>query len=249
MRAIMLAAGIGSRLYGHDDRHPHKALLRFAGRSLLQRHIDILRAADVTELVLVVGYHAEEVLAEIDRLDAFDFVRPVYNPEFRRGSLLSLWKARAMLAGPADVLFMDADVLYHPSLIERLCSARHDSCFLYDRDFEPGDEPVKLCIRDGHAVEFRKQVGDIAYDHAGEWPGFLRLSPPVAARLVEAMRRYVEAGRLDEPMEEAVRDVLLGSPKGTFGCEDVTGLPWIEIDFPEDVARARDEILPRLDPG
>jgi choline kinase len=39
--------------------------------------------------------------------------------------------------------------------------------------------------------------------------------------------------------------VLLGAPK-SFGYEDVTGLPWIEIDFPEDVVRARDEILPNL---
>jgi choline kinase len=48
-----------------------------------------------------------------------------------------------------------------------------------------------------------------------------------------------------EPYEEAIRDVLLAEPR-QFGYEDVTGLPWIEIDFPEDVKRARDDILPRL---
>ena len=43
-----------------------------------------------------------------------------------------------------------------------------------------------------------------------------------------------------------IRDVLLTSPRGTFAFEDITGLPWIEIDFAADVARAETEILPRI---
>ncbi len=46
--------------------------------------------------------------------------------------------------------------------------------------------------------------------------------------------------------EEAIRDLLRAVPPGMFGIEDVTGLPWIEIDFPADVARAETEVLPRL---
>ena len=49
----------------------------------------------------------------------------------------------------------------------------------------------------------------------------------------------------ERPMEDAIAAVLRAvSPP--FGFEDVTGLPWIEIDFPEDVERAENEILPRL---
>ena len=40
--------------------------------------------------------------------------------------------------------------------------------------------------------------------------------------------------------------MLLAAPRGTFGFEDITGLPWIEIDFPEDLRRAREDIVPRL---
>jgi choline kinase len=45
--------------------------------------------------------------------------------------------------------------------------------------------------------------------------------------------------------EDPLRDVILEAPD-VFGFEDITGLPWIEIDFPEDVVRARTEVLPRL---
>jgi choline kinase len=56
----------------------------------------------------------------------------------------------------------------------------------------------------------------------------------------------VDEGRGEEWYEEAIRDLVVECPSGTFGFEDVTDLPWIEIDFPEDVERAREEILPQL---
>ena len=43
-----------------------------------------------------------------------------------------------------------------------------------------------------------------------------------------------------------MRDVLISKPTGTFGFEDITGIPWTEIDFPDDVVHARDVILPSM---
>jgi len=47
------------------------------------------------------------------------------------------------------------------------------------------------------------------------------------------------------PHEEAVRD-LLRERSQIFEVIDVTGSPWIEIDFPDDVARAARDVLPQL---
>ena len=247
MKAIMLAAGLGSRLFGNDDVHPHKALLKFGGKSLIERHVETLQALGVQDLTLVVGYRAEAIVAEIEAIGAKDYVRFIHNPDFRRGSNLSLWCAREVLACDGGALFMDADVLYHPDLIQRLLNAANPSSLLLDRDFEPGEEPVKLCIRDGRPVEFRKAIGAVQCDFMGEWPGFLCVTPE-SGRLVEAaLQRMIDQGRLDEPYEDAVRDVLLSAPEGTFGYEDVTGVPWIEIDFAADVERAERDILPRIE--
>ena len=45
---------------------------------------------------------------------------------------------------------------------------------------------------------------------------------------------------------ETIRDVLLTSPSGTFSFEDISGVPWIEIDFAVDIERANAEIMPRI---
>ena len=38
----------------------------------------------------------------------------------------------------------------------------------------------------------------------------------------------------------------MAEPPGTFEVEDITGLPWVEIDFPEDLDKATSEVFPRL---
>ena len=56
MKAIMLAAGVGSRLYGDDGNQPPKCLLEFGGKTLLNRHIDVLKSLGVDQLVMVVKF-------------------------------------------------------------------------------------------------------------------------------------------------------------------------------------------------
>ena len=245
MKAIMLAAGVGRRLYGDGGDQPPKALLEFGGKTLLQRHIEVLRPLGVEELTMVVGYRKEDVLAEAASVAGADFVSAIENPDFLGGPIVSLWCARHVLRSGEAILFMDADVLYHPSLLERLMRSRHQNCFLLDRDIELGEDPVRLCIRDGNPVDFGKVVeGD--FDLVGEWPGFLRLSPRIAARVADATETYIGRGESGVIYEEAMRDVLRDEPPGTFGYEDITGIPWIEIDFPSDLLRAEKQILPRI---
>jgi choline kinase len=247
MKALMLAAGMGTRLSGFDDSASPKSLLRFGGKSLLERHVGILRELGVEELVIVVGYHAEEIEDEIAAIGAGDFVRFLHNPRYREGSVVSMWTARELLREGGPVLFMDADVLYDKAIIQRMLATTQETCLPYDRDFEEGDEPVKFCLRDGVPVEFRKIIDEVAFDLVGEWVGFIRMSPDFAADLAVAVTPYAEGGDVNAPYEEAVRDLLLGDHNEIVAACDITGLPWIEIDFPEDVVRAEQEILPVID--
>ncbi len=245
MKAVMLAAGTGVRLGPAATEHPPKVLLRFGGRSLLQRHIEILRRHGVEELVLGVGYHQEEIVQEIANLRAGDFVSTVFNENYDEGNIVTLWTLRDEMCCGGPVLLMDADVLYDERLVRRLVNSRHQNCLLLDRDFMPGDEPVKLCIRDGEIVEFRKWLST-GFDFCGESVGLFKLSAPVAEKIIAQTGLYLSQGRRRDPYEEAIRDVVLTSQGGTFSFEDITGMPWIEIDFAADVERATCEILPRI---
>ncbi len=245
MRALLLAAGRGSRLQRDAANPLPKCLLSFGGATLLERHLAALAAAGVDEIVLALGYAAEQVEAELARLGRDD-VEVVLNPRFTLGSVLTVHTAAAALARGGDVLLMDADVLYGDAIMRALTAGAHADRLLIDRDFEAGDEPVKVCVRDGVPVEFRKRVAPgLVYDVIGESVGFFRLREATARRFAQIVAGYVDGGRADQPHEEAIRDLLL---EGTYRFEiaDVTGAPWIEIDFPEDVERARRDVLPHV---
>ncbi len=245
MKVVMLAAGVGRRLFGDENEGLPKALLRFDGKSLLARHVEILLDLGIHELALVIGHRKEDLLSEAERVAPDGFVRPIFNPRYRESPILSLHAAAEAMEAGDDVLFMDADVLYHPDVLGRLVRSPHPNCFTLDWDWEFGDEPVKLCIRGGELIDFGKQVTD-DYDQIGEWPGFLRMSGEIAAKVAAAAKAHVDEDNLTATYETAMRDVLVSEPVGTFGFEDITGIPWTEIDFPEDITRAEEVILPLM---
>ena len=239
MHAVMLAAGIGRRL---GIAKP-KVLLRVGGRTLLERHLAVLSALGVGPPTIAVGYEAlavERALAALGQTD----VATILNPDYEAGSIVTLWRLREALTAGGDVLLMDGDVLYDRRVLAPLLSTCHADCLLVDRAFEPGAEPVKLGLRDGAPADFGKTLAPGFAPH-GESVGFFRLSEATARRLVAEAGRTIEEGGADRPMEDALRAVLRAADP-PFGFEDVTGLPWIEIDFPEDAERAETEILPRL---
>jgi len=243
MRAIMLAAGVGNRL-GEFGERP-KSLLSFGGKTLLERHLENLAAAGVADLTLCVGYCAEQIESHVARAPLP--VRCVRNERYRQGSVVSLWTVRQALACGEDVLLMDADVLYAPQLLNRLVRSAHRNCFLLDEDFIPGDEPVKICVAGERIIEFRKKLDPaLRFDTCGESVGFFKFAPDCAAALAARCEHYVDTRRFDEPYEEAIRDLILAA-EHSLGFEKVARLPWLEIDFPEDIARAREVILPQLD--
>jgi choline kinase len=247
MRAIILAAGRGLRLVQPEDRQLPKCLLRFDGMSLLERHLRMLKSTGVEEIVLAVGFRRELIEAEIDRLAWQPRPEIVLNMRFELGSVLTLHTVADAMTRGGEVLLMDADVLYDERIMDALVAGRHPvNRLLIDRDFEDGEEPVKVCLRDGVPVELRKQLAaGSEYDVIGESVGFFRFTQAAAQRLAALVAGYVASGRAQMPHEEAVRDLIIERAQ-RMDVADVTGAPWIEIDYAEDVRRAASEVLPRL---
>ena len=98
-QALILAAGVGRRLSGPGSPAAGrpKALIDFAGESLLQRHIALLRQNGIKTITVVLGYQAETMRAALNRFADGPSVCVVVNPEFREGSVVSLWAARSVL--------------------------------------------------------------------------------------------------------------------------------------------------------
>jgi choline kinase len=246
MHAIILAAGRGNRLAEFNPDGRPKCLLEFGGRSLLARQLDVLFHFGVTKVTLVVGYEADLIIDHVGALASRPEVAFVYNPAFEKGSVLSLLAAHEAMTNNERVLVLDADVLFHPQIMQRLIESPHENCYLIDQNFAAGDEPVKIAIAQHRMVEFRKTLPDgLEFDTLGESVGFFKFDGNIATKIANLCNGYKTEGLSGAPHEEALRDILLALPRA-FACEDISGLPWLEIDFPKDIERAIKEILPAI---
>jgi choline kinase len=249
VRAVILAAGRGMRLQQSAADHQPKCLLQFGGVSLLERHLRLLKSVGVNEIVLALGFRHDLVNAELDRLNWLPRPEIVVNPHFDLGSMVTVHTVADAMTRGGDILLMDADVLYDARIAAALVAGdRPVNRILIDREFEAGDEPVKVCVSNGVPIELRKQpAADLLFDTIGESVGFFRFERSGARRLAALVAGYVAGGGGLKPHEEAVRDLILERSQVIEIC-DVTGTPWIEIDFPVDVVRAANDVLPLLQP-
>ena len=241
MTAIVLAAGVGKRLHAASGGRP-KCLIEIGGRSLLARLLAGLAASGVRDAVVVTGFGADAVESAVAALAGGGIrVRCVQNPRYTEGAILSLFAARDVLrAGPA--LVMDADVLCAQAMLDRLVRSPQENCFLLDGSVAVTGEEQMLLVR-GRRVHDIVRGGAPGFELSGESVGFLKLSAAAAALLETLLARKVAAGQTGIEHEEVYPDLLA---RVEVGFERIDGLPWTEIDFPEDVERAERDILPRL---
>ncbi|MDE0144804.1 MAG: NTP transferase domain-containing protein [Nitrospira sp.] len=239
MKAVILAAGRGRRL-DVVTMHRPKCLIDVGGKPLLYRYFDALAHLGVTRICMVVGYKQEHVREAVASYPATADVTFLVNPDFERGSIVSLWTAREAMDD--DVVIMDADVLFHPAVLDRLLNSSHANALLMDETVTQHTEECMVVTRKGRVTALSKQVPD-EYDLVGEGVGFLRVSQVAVPQLLRSVETRVRQGLLDVEYEDALADFFREVP---VGVEKIGGLPWIEIDFPEDLERAKQEILPRL---
>jgi choline kinase len=243
LKAIICAAGRGVRLGVNSP----KVLLEFGGRSLLEWHALRLREVGVREVVLVTGFMREQIAQVLPEISARHGVsiRELANARFHEGSVLSLAAALPEFEGSREpILLMDADVLYPIEMLDRLISSTHPTALLLDRDYSTNDDdPVLVPVKDGRPFEFRKKWTAQA-DFVGESIGFFKIGPNDFPMLIEETRARTVGSEVGDSYDDVLRAMVLAD---RFGHEDVTGLPWTELDFPEDIFRARDEVLPQIE--
>lgn len=237
MKGIILAAGRGARLNG-GERDTPKCLVTLGGETLLARNIRLLREAGIADITVVVGCGAERVRRTCPDVDF------VENTKFdQTNSLYSLWLAQTHLAD--GFVVMNCDVLVHPQLLTDLLGAAYEDALLLayrEPDMHYGDEEMKVVVRRGCVVDMSKTMDP--EDADGENLGIVKFGKSGAALLIQKMDALITGGAQTAWVPLAFSAFAAEQPLHVIGTR---GLPWTEIDFPEDYRHALEVVLPAID--
>jgi len=237
MKAIILAAGKGTRLNGAAIRP--KCLIEVGGTSLLERQIASLEHEGISEIVVVVGFAAAEVRDHCKRGIAF-----VENENFSEtSSLYSLWLAREHMANGFVVL--NSDVLFHHQILRLLLSSARPNALLLDyrrgATDAMGEEEMKVIVKGQLVIDISKDIDPIRAD--GENVGIAKFSEDGASTLLVCLSDLVKKGQVKDWAPRAFLEFAREKPLYAIST---AGYPWIEVDFPEDYQKALTEIYPQI---
>ena len=234
MNALILAAGRGRRLLPYTSDRP-KCLLPVGRRTILEHQLERLRAGGVERVTIVAGFGAEAVRRRVEASPPLP-VRLVYNPFFAiSDNLISLWSARSEIGD--DLLLLNGDNVFHPRVLELLPDRDPGACtLLVHRKAAYDEEDMKVELRGDCLASIGKEL-DPRQAHA-QSIGVMRVTGDGSRLLRRVLEEAVEEeGALHRFYLDAVwRMAEAGCP---VRCLDIGGLPWSDIDTPEDLLDVR----------
>ena len=250
-RLIYLAAGIGERLRPLTYT-TNKSLIEFEGLTITEMCLQAFSELGVTDAAIVIGHFGDMVKKRIGNQYADIKISYIYNPFYPvTGGAHSLWLAREFFEG-IPCIIMDGDHLVDNHLLYKLLKSPYENCMLVDdrQTIKEPTEEVVIVGRDGIIKYLAwSSIGDLfrmvePKDVIGEALVIVKLGADASATLSFEVDRYLREGK-------AAKLEIVEPFNRTFERHDTwyistEGLPWIEIDFPDDLEKARNEIFPAI---
>ena len=232
-KGLILAAGDGGRLGSLTTTCP-KVLLTVHDRTLISYPIEVLAAAGISEIAIVVGCLADKVIAVLGNGSNFGVrLQYIFNPDYRGGSAISVHKARAWAQGEPIVLCM-GDHLIERKLVDNLLKSPAISNILCV-DYAPAkhhqvDEATKVTVDSDGCI---KDIGkDLTYWDALDTGVFL-----LTETFFQALNELVSKLGIDVEISDVVR--FLVSRGHRFDTCNVSGYFWADVDTEEDLKMVR----------
>ena len=237
---LMPAAGSSRRLDRLTKAIP-KSLLRVGPRAIVEYSLEALAARGVERLTLVVGYRKEALM---DRLGArygpigIDYVDSPDHARTEHGWSLYLTRA-AWEARGGSVLFMDADNLYDPAILDAVAASRAPDVIAVDSAFDGGAREEEIVTgRDGRVSRLRRGRTGEHPDCAGGFVGINRLSGEFMHALYGYMEGFFAAHGRSHKYERVI-DRFLRDTGTTLHYADCAPREWVNVNHESDLAKAR----------
>jgi len=223
MKAVIIAAGTGSRLWPHTNRAP-KTLLPFGQGTILSQIMSNFTTVGITEFVVIVGFGAKQIVEYVATAGLGPRVTFIENRDWHRGNGLSVHLVRGVTGAERFLLSM-SDHLVSPPALAHLMATRSDHNLLLvdprvDDVFDLPDA-TKVRLEGAHITSIGKELVDFnAIDC-----GVFRLDE----RFFEAMECAIRQGQ--ESISQGVQRLIDARAFG--GVLLPEGSHWIDIDTPE----------------
>lgn len=234
MKALILAAGVGSRLRPITSTKP-KCLVQVAGQSILAHQIHAYAAAGVSEIVIVIGYEAAKVREFCKSVKSVK-ITLIENEDYEvTNNMYSLYLTRDLLRGQ-DFLLSNGDVVFDPSIIPTFATSRETDLIAVDQGTYTEESMKVVQGSDGSLVDISKAIPP--QDALGNSIDLYKFSAETSEVLYAHVIDTVENQKNLKDWTEVAIQGLLKNQAITMRPFDIQKRAWVEIDNYQDLALA-----------
>jgi L-glutamine-phosphate cytidylyltransferase len=241
MKAVILAAGQGTRIRSVHGEHP-KCLIEVDETTILDHQLEALSMAGINDVAIVVGYEKEQIIAHVRSKE------PGYNQRIHfiensafaiTNNIYSLWLAINWLRGDSFIV-LNADVIFDSEILNSAMRPYAPISMIVDPSWR--DETMKVIIEDDRVTRMSKRISQEVF--SGTYIGITVFSKAIQNRFLRKLSGLIAAGRENEFFNIAVQE--LADEGVHVGYTSTDGLAWAEIDDPLDLTFAQQCVFPNL---
>jgi len=241
MKAVILAAGQGTRIRSVHGEHP-KCLIEVDQTTILDHQLEALSMAGIKEVAIVVGYEKEQIVGHVrsQELRYEQRIHFIENPAFViSNNIYSLWLAIDWLRGDSFMV-LNADVIFDPAILNSAVQLYAPISMIVDPMWR--DETMKVIIEDDHVIRMSKRISQEEF--SGTYIGITVFSKSIQNRFFRKLSGLIAADRVNDFFNIAVQE--LADEGVRVGYTSTEGLSWAEIDDPLDLTFAQQSVFPNL---
>jgi len=235
--AVIIAAGMGTRLGDHSNLHP-KGFIQIDDIPIVERSLAYLASVGIRRVLIVTG-HLSSFYEDLAARNP-GFIETLHNPDYAdTGSMFSLACARDAISG--DFLLLESDLVYERRALTELLKHPRADIVLMSGLTRSGDE-VWIETRGEQLFNMsknRRELGAVA----GELVGICKISAP----LYRLMCEDAESAFDEKPRYCYESDCLVSVARHhPIHCHRVDDLIWSEIDTLSQLRCVRELVYPRI---
>ncbi len=230
-KAVILAAGVGSRIRPMTNNRP-KSLLKIGGSTILELMISHILDNGISEIIFVLGYLQSQIKDHVAEKFPELNARFVTNEKYAETNTgYSLMLAEKMIGGSSFIKF-DADVVFDRRILTKLIECDHPNCLCVDKNSTLDAEGVKVIVDESNRIlTVNKSV--LHKDAAGESIGIEKIDADAGQLLFDELNSMMADPINHQAYYEAAYERLINN-QVSFYALDITGYKWVEIDTRED---------------
>lgn len=229
MKALILAAGFGSRLAPLTNNLP-KSLVEVNGKPILFKQIDNLLENGITDITIVSGYKSEILEQKVN--NNYKGIKIIESKDYATTNNMYSAFLGISSIGIEDMIMMNADVFFDSSIIATLLAFPYENAIVTDID-NYNEESMKVIEKDGKLIKISKEISKM--EALGSSIDVYKFSKSATKEFYDKCKEYIFIEKkLKMWSEVALNDIL--------SCVEFKACPlngrWFEIDNFDDLSRA-----------